>query len=278
MGEEFDYKRYIGSLPIERGDTLDVASDLLSIYGYCRQERLTFDPRRLLAALEESVGPDGTVMIRAFSWAFCKGEPFDRLHSPSQVGAFGNAAQKCEGYVRTRHPLYSWWVRGRLSDELAGCDFYSSFGADSMFRKLCDLNVKQISLGNIPKLSLTYIHHAEVLSKVPYRWEKAFSGEYRDTDGSCSTRTYGMHVRPLNIEVTTANLQTKETQDLFREMGYRVDASPFPELSCALFFAKDLTVFLQKEFTENAGRRLIRAEGGDGYDQPSIDWTTAKFI
>ena len=111
--EEFQYENLISDIGIEKGDILDIASGLRCIVQYCHNHGMHFDGSRLLDALQEAVGADGTVMVRAFTWDFCEKIPFDIRQSSSQVGALGNIAMKREDFVRTKHPLYSWMVWGK---------------------------------------------------------------------------------------------------------------------------------------------------------------------
>ena len=70
--EEFQYENLISDIGIEKGDILDIASGLRCIVQHCHNHGMHFDGSRLLDALQEAVGADGTIMVRAFTWIFAK--------------------------------------------------------------------------------------------------------------------------------------------------------------------------------------------------------------
>ena len=74
--EEFQYENLSSDIGIEKGDILDIASALRCIVQHCHNHGMHFDGSRLLDALQEAVGADGTIMVRAFTWDFCKKNPF----------------------------------------------------------------------------------------------------------------------------------------------------------------------------------------------------------
>ena len=90
--KELDYMDFLQGVGVEKGDIIDVSSDMANVLLYCRRIGVRLVPDHLIDSLQELVGPEGTVMIRTFTWDFCHGEPFDIRTSPSRVGALGNAA------------------------------------------------------------------------------------------------------------------------------------------------------------------------------------------
>ena len=131
--KELDYMDFLQGVGVEKGDIIDVSSDMANVLLYCRRIGARLVPDHLIDSLQELVGPEGTVMIRTFTWDFCHGEPFDIRTSPSRVGALGNAAMKRADFKRTRHPIYSWMVWGKRADELLQMDQPSAFGPGSVF-------------------------------------------------------------------------------------------------------------------------------------------------
>ena len=69
--KEFNYEEFISYIPIERGETIDIVSDLLSIGLYCKCNETKFDPNKLIDCFCDAVGPEGNVLIRTFSHDFC---------------------------------------------------------------------------------------------------------------------------------------------------------------------------------------------------------------
>lgn len=275
--KEFDYHDFLQGAPVMPGDIIDVASDLLSILLFCRKRKLAFHAERLLDALQELVGADGTVMIRAFNWDFCHGIPFDIRNSPSRVGSLGNYASARGDFSRTRHPIYSWWVWGKHKDAICEIDEPSAFAEGGVFGFLYRRRGKQVGLGNLPNAALTQLHYAEAAARAPYRREKAFCGDYIDERGKSEKRTYSMHVRPLNMDVTSEELDGKETQDEMRAMGIRTDQVYQQELLCTVFDLKEATDFIKTDILSNDGKKVVRINQHRGITASAIQWEQAEY-
>ena len=64
-------------IPVERGDSVLVASDVTYLYWLAYREGKTFDMDHLIDCLQEKVGAEGTILFPTYNWKFCKGIPFD---------------------------------------------------------------------------------------------------------------------------------------------------------------------------------------------------------
>ena len=271
--QEFDYREYLENVGIEKGDILDVASDLLSILVYCRKYKLKFDANRLLDVLQEMVGEDGTIMIRAFSWDFCKGKTFDMQNTPSQVGSLGNIAMKRGDFQRTQHPIYSWLVWGKYQQELCLLENVASFGKGTPFDFLYHHQGKQLSIGNMESLAITHIHHAEKMGEVWYRTEKVFKADYIGKDGQKEEREYTMYVRPLNVDVHS---DEKELYIEFGEKGIKIAKLYQGELNCEILKIREAVDSFLQDIKENDCKKFIAINGKKGIshfkDKDSFDF------
>ena len=182
---------------IRPGDTVYVISDLMKLMGKARAEGEAFDRDEMLNLLQEKVTEEGTLLIPAFNWDFCKGKAFDIRKSPSQTGALGNAALARTDFRRTAHPIYSFLVWGRLGDMLLSADPPNAFGKGSIFDLLDEQRAKALVIGLNATDGLTFIHHVEQMTGVPYRYEKIFTAPYTDAEGITSEKKYSMYVRDL---------------------------------------------------------------------------------
>lgn len=194
------YAQFLKATDVQKGDILDIASDLLSVMLRFRERHEKFDANELLDALQDAVGENGTILIRTFNWDFCHGVPFHYRTTPSQVGSLGNVALKRADFKRTKHALYSWCVWGKEQDYLTSIDPEDSFGDGSIFSILEDKNAKLLIIGDTRGLPTTGLHRAEQRAKIPVRYIKRFTGQYIDESGVCSEKTYSMFVRDLNYD------------------------------------------------------------------------------
>jgi len=152
-----------------------------------------------LEAIQEVIGPEGTLAVPAFNFAFARGEPFDPQEAPSQkIGAFAEWVRTRTEARRTPHPMQSLAVIGAQAADLAGRDTPSAFDPGSAFERMLELDFKLLLLGaDVNAISL--LHYSEQRLNVPYRYWKAFRGQVRTADG-WQERTYRMFVRDLEID------------------------------------------------------------------------------
>ena len=270
--DEFNYKKFVDVLGLEEGDVIDVASDLRSIMLYCREHKLKFQPNGLIDALMTAVGEKGTVMIRAFSWAFCKGEAFDIRATPSQVGSLGNIAMRRRDFQRTRHPIYSWVVAGKYQKELCQYSNKEAFGKGTPFEFLCVHNAKQLMLGNAETTGTTQLHHAEKLENVPYRFEKNFLSDYVDERGCKFSKEYSMYVRYLDIDVDNRVFDGKETQKKLLEKNIKYENYFNEDIYVSVCMLKPLTDFMQEDIRFNEGKSVVSVNGLEGYKEANVDY------
>jgi aminoglycoside 3-N-acetyltransferase len=177
-----------------------------------------------LAALQQMLGPGGTLAAPAFSFSFARGEPFDRGNTPSRgMGVFSEYVRLQQGAQRTSHPLQSLALLGRHALELARRDTAGAFDPGSAFERLLELDFKLLLLGaDIQAASM--VHYSEQRAAVPYRYWKEFHGLWRDGD-LAEGRTYRMYARDLDLDPTLVLQPIQaglEAQGLWRQgsLGY----------------------------------------------------------
>lgn len=214
---------------IQRGDIIDVASDLLSVMLRFRERHETFEANDLLDALQRAVGKEGTVLIRTFNWDFCHGVPFHYKTTPSRVGSLGNIALKRDDFKRTKHALYSWCVWGREQEYLTEIDPVDAFGDDSIFAFLEERHAGLLRIGDVKVSGLTSMHRSEQRASIPERFIKRFTGLYTGSDNICLEKTYSMFVRNLDYnirvreEIMSANLRKKGVISQHQYEGIHID-------------------------------------------------------
>lgn len=273
----FDYNDYLGLSGLQSGDIVDVSSGLSSVKRFADENGLLFDANSLIDELIRMVGEQGTVMIRSYSWSFCKGIAYNIKETPSDVGALGNVALRRLNFMRTRHPIYSWMVYGYYQKEL--CDYDNIDGTDreSIFPFLEQKKAKQLVIGKLQNAALSIGHYAEVQVGVPYRKRKYFEGDYTDIEGNCSRRKYSIYVRPLNIEVeyVISNYNTIQYDAVLSEMIMNrtyMNALPIVTVDLA-----KLVSYTKNDIVYNDGKHIMQVNGIPGIKGCGIDWSVAEF-
>lgn len=150
-------------------------------------------------ALQTVSGPQGSLAVPAFNFAFARGEPYDPAQTPSSgMGVFSEYVRRLPEARRTAHPMQSLAVVGPHADDLARLDTPSAFDPGSAFERLLELDFKLLLLGATVQAA-SMVHYSEQRIGVPYRYWKEFTGQVR-TPAGWETRTYRMYARDLALD------------------------------------------------------------------------------
>ncbi|MEK6256001.1 MAG: AAC(3) family N-acetyltransferase [Chloroflexota bacterium] len=152
-----------------------------------------------LEALQSVIGPQGTIAVPTFNFAFTKGEDYDPLTAPSVgMGAFSEYVRQLPEALRTTHPMQSRAGIGAPAQQMAGRDTPSAFDDGSAFVRMLELDFKLLLLGADIEAS-SIAHYSELRAEVPYRYWKDFTGRIL-LNNDWETCTYRMFVRDLKID------------------------------------------------------------------------------
>ena len=202
MGKYIPLRELAGQLRLYPGENVFVTSDVKQLlYGLSENGDET-DLNILIDGIIDIIGPEGTLVFPTFNWAFCKGTPYDHYKTPCKTGSLGKLALKRKDFRRTKHPIYSFAVWGKGTEELCAIENKSSFGADSPFTYLMEHDFNNLFIDKDLQHSFVFVHYVEENNgPVPYRYLKDFTAEYTDEKGETSVRTYSMNVRDLELDV-----------------------------------------------------------------------------
>lgn len=184
-------------LGLEARDTVLVHSSYKSFGG------VQDGPQTVIDALLHVLGEQGTLIMPTFNFDFCKGAPWNVNETPSHMGIITELVRKHPQSRRVFHPIYSFAVVGKHADELGALRYKSSYGADSIFGKLRELDAKMMIVGLSYTNSMTFFHHVEEMEGVDYRYMKAFTGMVTDEEGNTYEDTFTMLVRDIERGVIT---------------------------------------------------------------------------
>ena len=181
---------------VGRGDTALVHSDALvaaQLPPLPDSERLDL----LIGALESALGPNGTLVMPAFSYSFTRNEPFDVRNTPSEVGMLTEHFRRKTGVCRSQDPIFSMTAKGRNAGAICSASVRECFGTDSAFAVLHRLNSHIICLGCPFTSGGTFVHYVEKRHGVDYRYDKTFSGTVLRPDGTSASESVVYYVRDL---------------------------------------------------------------------------------
>ena len=160
-------------------------------------------PQTVVDALLEVLTPAGTLIMPTFNFNFNKGEPWDVRNTPSHMGVLTEIVRTNPESRRVFHPFYSFALLGKLKDELTKVRYKDSYGKESLFMSLRELDAKIMIIGLSYTHSLTFMHHIEQMEGVDYRFIKAFTGMITDENGITYEDTFTMLVRDVDRGVQT---------------------------------------------------------------------------
>jgi aminopeptidase-like protein/aminoglycoside N3'-acetyltransferase len=139
----------------------------------------------LMNALQEVVGPNGTILVPTYTFSFCEQQPFDVQNTPTAGGDWSTSVDFLEyfrnlpGVIRSRDPIHSVAGLGPRASELLTRLPNSCFGEDSVHARLRNLNGK-ICLIGVGLDESSFRHHVEEIAAIPGRYKKLFTGYIRD--------------------------------------------------------------------------------------------------
>ncbi|MDB9765929.1 AAC(3) family N-acetyltransferase, partial [Planktomarina temperata] len=127
----------------------------------------------------------GDLILPTFTYSFRRNEVYDVRKSlpDKRLGVLSKEIFLHDHY-RNECPQFSFCSLTKTSKNLLDLESPNCFGPYSVFDKMCDANVKILSLGVDFSSGLTMFLNFEKLSKVPYRCNLELSGELIRADGS----------------------------------------------------------------------------------------------
>ncbi len=143
-------------------------------------------------ALQEAL-KERALLIPTFNYDFCKTGVYDRLHSPSQVGALSDYFRLHYPQLRSFTPIFNFVILHK-NESLSLKASHNVLGADSLFSTLHKQKGLVLFLG-APFSSNTFIHYVEECNHIGYRYLKKFSGNVVDADKKISI-SIDYRVRP----------------------------------------------------------------------------------
>lgn len=136
------------------------------------------------AAFREVLGPEGTLVVPAFTASYRRGEVYDVIASRSFNGAFSEHVRRLPGAARSLDPLFSFAAEGPEAQALLRRPGLNCFGPGSGYEVLFAAGVKFVGLGIHWDQGYSFMMHLERVAKVPYRFERAYEGVTRLPEGT----------------------------------------------------------------------------------------------
>ena len=177
-----DLENCFKSVGISRDDIVMVHSGL-SRLGVLMQGIKNADElsATILKALQNVIGPNGTIVVPTFTYSLGSGEIYDPQTTPCPLmGQFSEYFWRLLEAKRSLDPFLSVAAIGPRADEFTKVVANTSFGKDSFFDRFTKMGggTKLLTIG-VELRWATILHAYEEEFKVPYRYNKFFVGKIR---------------------------------------------------------------------------------------------------
>lgn len=170
-----DLKKSIEKLNLKKGETLYVSANIINL-GILKNKNTNNIPELFYNELKKKLGKYGTIAFPTHTFNLVKEkEVFDPLRTLSISGSFSNYLIKKKKIYRQFHPYGSISATGYNAEFICKCKNKDVYGINSPFERLIKLNTRFLSIGIPINLNCTQVHHAELMMKVPYRYQKKFT-------------------------------------------------------------------------------------------------------
>jgi aminoglycoside 3-N-acetyltransferase len=187
----------------------------------------------------------GTILVPSFTYSATKGELFNVLKTPSDVGLFSEKFRLLDGVVRSHHPIFSICAFGKCSPYFTNAIVEDCFGEGTFFDVVYRKNVKIITLGCALE-RITFVHFIEQKLNIPYRYLKTFAAQVLYA-GIHENFDVSYFVRDLKID-TKLNLSPLEREALRQN---KMVVKPFGRFKARNISSKDFFQIGSQLLTED---------------------------
>lgn len=191
-----DIREALVKIGVRPGDTI-FAHVSLGRLGFSAEGQDSLSAcKTLIRALSDAIGLHGTLLIPGYTYSLGKDEIFDVVRTPSTTGPFSEYVRNLPGWKRSREPMLSVSGTGSTAADLFHDLPPTSFGKNSIYDRLCDINAWIITIG-LDLHWATFRHHIEEVSKIPFRRNKIFIGHFKNDDGSILHKPWDYFAAPF---------------------------------------------------------------------------------
>lgn len=241
-----DFEEIAQSLEIKRNDIIMLHSDLSNFSGENWGSKCKIFYNYLIKYFKN----EGTILVPAFSYSFCKSGYFDNLNSKSEVGIFDEFFRLQKDILRSGHPIFSFSCYGALKNEFVKNTSNSATGNGSIFEKFFSMRGKILFFGARFITSCTFLHFVEQANRISYRYSKIFKGDVKLNNKLIKQKDYEFFVRATEkLEFSEYKNNTKIEKDLFKNNILKIKKKN--NLNISICDSHKLYFFVQNKLKNN---------------------------
>ena len=178
MEKSFSINKFNGilsQLDIKKGDIVLVNANILD---FIIKGKKNIVPEDFIDCLKKRITNKGTLVFPTYSWDFCEKKSFNYKLTRTISGALSNITLQRKDFKRTKNPIFSFTVYGSKKKILCDMNHFNCFSLNSPFGYLIKNKAKHLFINLDYQDAMTFVHVAEQLEKVNYRYMKTFNGIY----------------------------------------------------------------------------------------------------
>tara|TARA_X000001036_G_scaffold273625_1_gene254164 strand:- start:208 stop:972 length:765 start_codon:yes stop_codon:yes gene_type:complete len=202
MEKSFSINKFnyiLSELDIKKGDIVLVNANILD---FIIKGKKNIVPEDFINCLKKRVTNKGTLIFPTYSWDFCEKKSFNYKLTKTISGALSNITLQRKDFKRTKNPIFSFTVYGSKKKILCKMNHSNCFSLNSPFGYLIKNKAKHLFINLDYQDAMTFVHVAEQLEKVNYRYMKTFNGIYINETNKVKKKKYKMFVRKKNVKPT----------------------------------------------------------------------------
>lgn len=245
------YREIVQKLNICSGDSILLTSDILKLAMKARKKEREFSAAAFIDSFSDALGEEGTLLIPAYNYDLENGDAFSVADTRPMTGALALAVMGAKGYLRTLHPLHSFFVRGKYASHLSEIKNISSFGPDSPFAWMLEKNILMVFAGTTVAEALTFTHFVEESEKVKYRKYQKLMIRYTDAQGNTSPELFSIFSKKpgwtMQLDRLNRLLSGRELKE------YSINGIPFSAIR-----ARDAYEVISRDICENGAASIVK--------------------
>lgn len=241
-----NFKNSLQKININQNDLIMIYTDLSSFSKGSWGEKC----KLFYKYLDKYFGKNGTILVPAFTYSFCKNQYFDNLKSKSEVGIFDEYFRNQVKVKRSYHPIFSFSLFGKIKDTFLENNSNSATGNGSIFEKFFSMDGKILFFGSRFINSCTFLHFIEQSNRIHYRYSKIFRGNIKINNKIYKDKDFEFFVRATErLKFLDYNKSTKIEKDLLKsKILKKITNNKFSISMCE---SKKLYNFVEKKIKVN---------------------------
>ena len=200
-----ELKNSILKLGVKKNESIFIHSSIFEL-GIMDNVKIEDLSKNIINCFMECIGKKGTLFLPAFFHDYSKKNmKFYLKKSPPSIslGSLSQYVFMNKKFERSKNPLTSIFGMGHDAKYVCNTSNFSSYGINSIWDKLLDINTKFIFLGTNLSNSFTFVHHIEFLYGVPHMYIKQFSHDIINADNKLINNKINAYVRYLDFDIKT---------------------------------------------------------------------------